>query len=219
MRKKAILAILTSLIIFYGCSMEKKDVTQPISQEEIAQILETVKNTPNEPVAENEVAVLETSMGTIVIDFFPDLAPKHCESFKRLVKAGYFDGTYFHRILPDFVIQGGDINTRDDNPDNDGTGGPGYNVPAEFNDTPHDLGIVSMARAQDPNSAGSQFFICLSRERTQVLDGQYTVFGKVIEGLDVVKAMGKVQTTSNRWGEPSVPVEKIYILSADMQTR
>ncbi|MBN1466731.1 peptidylprolyl isomerase [candidate division KSB1 bacterium] len=158
-------------------------------------------------------------MGTIAIAFYSDRALEHCLGFKRLVKAGYYDGTRFHRIIDRFVIQGGDILTRDGDPDNDGTGGPGYTLPAEFNAIPHDLGILSMARTQDPNSAGSQFFICLSREGTRALDGQYTVFGKVIGGLDVVQAIGKVPTRPNKYGENSVPVELVYIENGYMVTR
>ncbi len=220
MRKLTGLTLLIGMVLVMGCTREKAEKPcEPISQEQIDTILERVANTEVEPVAENEVAVLETSKGAVVIDFFPELAPRHCQSFKRLVTAGYFDCTYFHRVIDGFVIQGGDILTRDENKENDGTGGPGYTVPAEFNDTPHDLGIVSMARSQDPNSAGSQFFICLSREGTKMLDDKYTVFGKVVEGLDVVQEIGKVETKTNRFNEKSVPVEPIYILNAKMATR
>lgn len=186
---------------------------------EISAVLEKVKATPAVALDVREAAILETNLGVIVIAFYPEVAPEHCKSFKRLVTAGFYDHTRFHRILDTFVIQGGDILTRDADPDNDGTGGPGYTVPAEFNGIPHDLGILSMARSSDPNSAGSQFFICLSRERTQALDGKYTVFGKVIGGLDVVQKIGKVQTTANKYGEPSSPVEPVYINQAYMITR
>ncbi len=195
------------------------DPTRVLSQNEIDEILDTVANTEVEQVTSDEIALLETNKGTIAIAFYSDIAPEHTKSFKRLVESGYYDGTRFHRILDNFVIQGGDILTRDDDPNNDGTGGPGYNVPAEFNGIPHDLGILSMARSQDQNSAGSQFFICLSRQGTAGLDGQYTVFGKVIGGLDVVQELGKVQTKTNRYGEPSVPVEPVYIKHAYMVKR
>lgn len=198
---------------------ELDDYTQSLSPAEIAAILATVADTPVAQVKDNEVALLETTMGPIVIAFYSDIAPEHTRSFKRLVTSGYFDGTRFHRIIDTFMIQGGDILTRDENPNNDGAGGPGYNLPAEFNDIPHDLGIVSMARTQDPNSAGSQFFICLSRERTSALDGQYTVFGKVVGGLDIVQAIGKVPVRANRYGEVSVPVEPVYIKNAYIFTR
>ncbi len=190
---------------------EQKQGFEPITRAQIDSILQRVKNTPMEPVGENEVAVLETNYGTMVMDFFPEKAPRHCASFKRLAKSGYFDGTYFHRIIKDFVIQGGDILTRDDNPQNDGTGGPGYQLEAEFNDIPHDFGIVSMARSQNPNSAGSQFFICLSREGTKALDGKYTVFGRIIKGDDVVRKIANVPVKQNSRGEPSIPVEHVIL--------
>lgn len=190
-----------------------------LSAKEIQGILEKVALTPPEPVAANEIALLETSLGLIAITFFTDVAPKHAQSFKHLIKAGFYNGTRFHRIIDDFMIQGGDILTRDSNPDNDGTGGPGYSLEAEFNKIPHDLGILSMARSQDPNSAGSQFFICLSRNGTRSLDGKYTVFGKVVGGLDVVKALGKVAVRRSRHGENSVPVEPVFIKQAYMVTR
>ena len=184
---------------------------------EIAAIKDKVQTMPLEPIADDEVAVLETNMGKLVVEFFQDKAPNHCQSFKRLVKAGFYDCTKFHRILKDFVIQGGDINTRDDNPANDGQGNPGYLLNAEFNDIPHDKGILSMARSTNPNSAGSQFFIVLGRERTKHLDKQYTVFGKIIEGLDVVDKIAGVETTVNPgMNEPSVPVEPVYIVKAYM---
>ena len=131
-----------------------------------------------------EVAVIKTPHGEIVIQFFPDLAPKHVESFKNLAREGFYDGTAFHRVIPGFMIQGGDPNSKDaDNRMAHGTGGPGYQIPAEFSDRTHARGIVSAARSQDPNSAGSQFFICVAD--SAFLDGNYTVFGEVISGMDV----------------------------------
>ena len=124
-------------------------------------------------------------MGTIEFDFFPEVAPNHCANFKKLANAGFYDGVTFHRVIPGFVIQGGDIRSRDDNPANDGTGDAGYSVDAEFSDLHHDRGIISTARSpQDINSAGTQFFICVKNIRH--LDGQYTIFGKVTKGMDVV---------------------------------
>lgn len=200
-------------------SESRTDSEKILTQAEINDILNRVAQTEGTAVSDKEVALLETSMGTLVISFYTDVAPEHCKSFKRLVKAGYFDGTRFHRIMDGFVIQGGDILTRDNNPDNDGTGGPGYTLPAEFSGIPHDFGIVSMARSQDPNSAGSQFFICLSREGTAALDGKYTVFAKVIGGLDVIEKIAKVPTQPSRYGEKSVPVEPVFIKRAFMVTR
>ena len=115
--------------------------------------------------------------GTIAIELWPELAPEHVNSFVFLARDGFYDGVTFHRIIDGFMAQGGD-------PTGTGMGGPGYNVPAEFNDTKHVAGVLSMARAQDPNSAGSQFFIC--NADATFLDGDYTAFGKVTSGLDVV---------------------------------
>lgn len=130
-----------------------------------------------------ETAVIETSFGVMKIRFFPDKAPAHVANFKKLAKSGFYNGTTFHRVIPEFMIQGGDPNSKDNDRSNDGSGGPGYKIKAEFNDTSHKRGIVSMARSQDPNSAGSQFFICVAN--AEFLDGQYTAFGEVYEGMDV----------------------------------
>ncbi|HDR04174.1 MAG TPA: peptidylprolyl isomerase, partial [Candidatus Marinimicrobia bacterium] len=148
-------------------------------------MLVKVGNTPSSPVNPNEKAIIETPFGKMTAIFYPQKAPNHAANFKRLAKAGYYNGTSFHRVIPKFVIQGGDINSRDANKGNDGMGGPGYNVNAEFNDLKHEYGVISMARAQDPNSAGSQFFICAGP--IPHLDGKYTVFGKVVEGLEVIE--------------------------------
>ena len=134
--------------------------------------------------ASPEFVTLETNHGNIVVEFFEDKAPKHVESFKKLVAQGFYDGIKFHRVIPGFMIQGGDPNTKTANRDLYGTGGPGYTVPAEFNDTKHVRGILSMARTADPNSAGSQFFIMVAT--SPHLDGQYTAFGRVVEGMEAV---------------------------------
>lgn len=134
-------------------------------------------------MAKEEIAVIETTKGTIKIKFFPKIAPGHVDNFKDLAGKGFYDGTLFHRVIPGFMIQGGCPNSKDEDRSMHGTGGPGYTIREEFSDTPHKRGIVSMARAADPNSAGSQFFICVKDSR--FLDGQYTVFGEVTEGMDV----------------------------------
>jgi peptidyl-prolyl cis-trans isomerase B (cyclophilin B) len=131
-----------------------------------------------------DVAVIETRLGTIVLEFYPDIAPNHVENFKKLAQSGFYDSNTFHRVIPGFVIQGGDPNTKDDDRNNDGMGGPGYSIEAEFNQRPHLRGTLSMARSQDPNSAGSQFFICVAPLPN--LDGKYTVFGNTIRGMEVV---------------------------------
>jgi len=134
-----------------------------------------------------ELAVLETNLGRIVIEFKPDVAPGHVANFIKLAKSGFYDGVRFHRVIPGFMIQCGDPNTKSGPRSMHGTGGPGYEIDAEFNDITHDRGIVSMARKSDPNSAGSQFFI-MHAHRPQ-LDNQYTVFGEVVEGIAVVDAI------------------------------
>ncbi len=138
---------------------------------------ETTEATTMEKPAAASEAVLETTQGTIVFKFFPEAAPKTVENFIALARKGFYNGLKFHRVVPGFVIQGGD-------PNGDGTGGPGYSLKAEFNSHPHLDGTVAMARSNDPDSAGSQFYICLGPQ--PFLDGKYTVFGQVSSGLDVV---------------------------------
>lgn len=129
-------------------------------------------------------AIIKTKFGDIEVKFFSDVAPKHVENFIKLAKEGFYNGTIFHRVIPGFMIQGGDPNTKDTlKKDAYGQGGPGYTIKAEFSDVPHKRGIVSMARANDPNSAGSQFFIVV--EDSRFLDNKYSVFGEVTKGIGV----------------------------------
>ena len=129
-------------------------------------------------------AIVTTKFGQMELVFFPELAPKHVESFLKLAKKGFYNGTIFHRVIPGFMIQGGDPNTKDPSkPETYGMGGPGYTLPAEFNRIPHERGIVSAARSADPDSAGSQFFIMVGKAPS--LDNQYTVFGEVVKGMEV----------------------------------
>lgn len=144
--------------------------TRKFTQEEIKKMAETK-------------AVIETRFGNMELRFFPETAPNHVKSFIDLAKKGFFDGTTFHRVIPGFMIQGGDPNSRDADRSRHGTGGPGYTVKAEFSDKPHKRGILSMARAAQPDSAGSQFFICVAD--APFLDRQYTVFGEVLSGMEV----------------------------------
>jgi len=132
---------------------------------------------------ENTTASIETRLGTIELKFFPDIAPNHVDSFIKLAKDGFYDGTTFHRVIPGFMIQGGDPNSKSPDRARHGTGGPGYTVKAEFSDRSHKRGILSMARSRNPDSAGSQFFICVGD--STFLDNQYTVFGEVVSGMDV----------------------------------
>ena len=162
---------------------------------------------------QKEVAVLKTSDGEMVVEFWSDVAPKTVENFKKLAKQGFYDGTAFHRIIKGFMIQGGDPNTKDPSKESSyGTGGPGYQIPAEFNDRPHLRGVLSMARSADPNSAGSQFFVCLGTASS--LDHQYTAFGKVIKGLDVLDKIGATAVTrSNSGPEMSKPTSRVSLES------
>jgi len=130
----------------------------------------------------NTSAIIRTRLGDITLGFFPDVAPNHVNSFIELAEKGFYDGTIFHRVVPGFVIQGGDPNSKSPDRATHGTGGPGYEVKAEFNKKPHKRGILSMARSADPDSAGSQFFICVAD--APFLDGKYTVFGEVTSGMD-----------------------------------
>lgn len=135
----------------------------------------------------NAKAVIETKFGDIEIKFYPDVAPGHVKNFVELAKKGFYDGTIFHRVIPGFMIQGGDPNTKGPDKRSYGMGGPGHNVKAEFNAKQHKRGILSMARSQDPDSAGSQFFIVV--KDSLFLDRQYTVFGEVVKGMDVADAI------------------------------
>jgi len=123
------------------------------------------------------------SWGDIVLKFYPDVAPNHAKNFCKLAVEKFYDGTTFHRVIPGFMIQGGDPNSKNTDRSNHGMGGPGYHIKAEFNNKQHKRGVLSMARAQDPDSAGSQFFICVAD--ASFLDGQYTAFGEVISGMEI----------------------------------
>jgi len=167
----------------------------------------------------NEVAVIRTIAGEMTIEFWPDVAPQTVENFKKLARQGFYDGTAFHRIVKNFMIQGGDPLTKDAKMESRwGTGGPGYQIKAEFNDRRHVRGVLSMARSQHPDSAGSQFFICLAE--ATFLDRQYTAFGRLIKGDDVLGAIGNTPVTASKGGELSKPnvrvgVESIRIVAAD----
>ena len=162
----------------------------------------------------NEVAVIKTTEGDMVVEFWPDVAPGHVENFKKLAKQGFYDGTCFHRVIKDFMIQGGDPLTKDPKMEARwGTGDPGYKIKAEFNDRHHDRGVLSMARSQDPNSAGSQFFICHGNPR--FLDKQYTAFGKLIKGDDVLEKIATTQTRPQDRPVKRMGVESVKIVPKD----
>lgn len=163
------------------------------------------KKDESKPAVVKEVAVIKTSEGEMVLEFWPDVAPGHVENFKKLAKQGFYDGTCFHRVIKGFMIQGGDPNTKDESKKSAwGTGGPGYQIKAEFNSKPHTRGVLSMARSANPDSAGSQFFICHGDPR--FLDNQYTAFGKLIKGDDVLE---KIATTATE--PPDRPVKRVNI--------
>lgn len=162
----------------------------------------------------NEVAIIKTTAGEMVIEFWPDVAPKTVENFKTLANKGFFDGTAFHRVIKDFMIQGGDPNTKDPAKEHAwGTGDPGYKIKAEFNDRHHDRGVISMARSNHPDSAGCQFFICHGSPR--FLDKQYTAFGKLIKGDEVLEAIATTPTHPPDRPNKRVGVESIKIVPAD----
>ncbi|MBT7271854.1 MAG: peptidylprolyl isomerase [Nitrospina sp.] len=161
-------------------------------------------------VSAEEIAVIETKFGKIEIQFFEDKAPGHVKNFKDLANKGFYDGTIFHRVIPGFMIQGGDPNTKSDDRSTHGMGGPGYSIKAEFNDTPHKRGTLSMARSQDPDSAGSQFFVVV--KDSGFLDGQYTAFGKVLTGMAVADQI--VNSPRDRRDNPNKRIEmKVKVIN------
>jgi len=153
----------------------------------------------------NKQVVLKTSAGDMTVEFFADKAPNHVANFIKLAESGFYNGTVFHRTIPGFMIQGGC-------PDGTGMGGPGWQVDAEFNDTPHTRGVLSMARSQDVNSAGSQFFVC--HGDAGFLDNQYTAFGRLVSGEDALDAIANAPTQPG--GEGSAPVSPVKIESAEV---
>lgn len=170
--------------------------------------------THTEPAPDEEVAVITTDLGDMVVRFWPDVAPKTVENFKKLANEEFYDRTAFHRVIRGFMIQGGDPNTKPGADGTPGTGGPGYHIAAEFNDRRHERGVLSMARSQNPDSAGSQFFIV--HEDAPHLDGSYTAFGRVVRGDEVLEA---IATSPVGGSEGSTPrerreVKKIRIVPA-----
>ena len=163
-----------------------------ITEQAIQQIIKKAENYPIENVNPDDVVFMETSVGKLELKLFPDVAPEHCKNFKRLANSGFYDGTTFHRVIKGFMIQGGDILSKDFNPENDGMGSPSWTIPAEFNDISHKRGILSMARSTDPNSAGSQFFICVADAKH--LDKNYTVFGEVTKNIHIIDRIVKSPT-------------------------
>jgi peptidyl-prolyl cis-trans isomerase B (cyclophilin B) len=197
-----------SFALLTGCSnAPKSDDSSSTQQQPAAATTPAAPAAPAAPATADEVAVIKTTEGDMVIQFWPDAAPKTIENFKKLAKQGFYDGTCFHRVIRDFMIQGGDPLTKDASAEEQwGTGGPGYTIPDEFNDHSHVRGVISMAHTPAPNSGGSQFFICHGNP-TQ-LDHQYTAFGKLIKGDDVLE---KIATTPTH--PPDRPDKRMGIIS------
>jgi peptidyl-prolyl cis-trans isomerase B (cyclophilin B) len=189
-------------LLLAGCGGNSSDATGATATNATTNAAAAAK-----PADTNEVAVIKTTEGDMVIEFWTDAAPKTIANFKKLAGSGFYDGTCFHRVIKGFMIQGGDPLTKDPSAEARwGTGDPGYKIDAEFNDHSHVRGVISMARSQDPNSAGSQFFICHGSP-TQ-LDHQYTTFGHLIKGDDVLE---KIATTSTH--APDRPDTRMGIVS------
>ncbi len=197
MKKNLINLLFVSSFLFTGCSETKKENTLKNTEQSNISANQTEKEATLNVVKE-DYAIISTSYGDMVVKFFEGAAPKHVESFKTHAKNGYYNGTIFHRVIPGFMIQGGDPNTKGENKASYGTGGYAakyygigleddsktWSLPAEFNNIKHTRGILSMARSNDPNSGGSQFFICAAN--VPHLNGKYTVFGQVVDGLEII---------------------------------
>lgn len=203
-----ILILLTAfMILAFGCKEEEEKVepdkgtpppTSQDSTEKAPEVPETITG--------NELAVITMEDGgEIVITFYYDDAPKTVENFIALARRGFYDGLTFHRIVSNFVVQGGD-------PLGTGTGNAGYNIASEFNKKPFVPGVLGMARGPDPNSASCQFFICLTREKCKHLDGDYTAFGEVIKGMEIVRKIGKAKVD-----ESGMPIKPIKMKSVTIQ--
>ena len=189
MRLFRIGSVIVSVLLFASLGLAEM-VNKKFTPEEIKKMTETS-------------AVIETKLGNIELRFFPDVAPNHVQNFIDLAKKGFYDGTTFHRVIPGFMIQGGDPNTKNSDRSKHGQGGPGYTVKAEFNKKLHKKGTLSMARSQDPDSAGSQFFICVADAPS--LNGKYSVFGEVASGMDVADKI--VSQARDRMDNPAERIE------------
>ena len=219
MKKTVIILSLAALI--GACSnkskeLEKSMTHETLTTEQIKAIMEEVSAMDMPTIEADEVAVMETSLGTMVIEFDVVNAPVHAANFKKLVMAGYYNGISFHRVIPGFMIQGGDINSRDDDPNNDGVGGPGYTIAAEIHNI-HKKGTIAAARTggqmnPERRSSGSQFYIC--HIDIPHLDGEYTAYGQVIDGLDVIDKIAAVKT-----GPKDKPIDDVRINRVYMTTK
>ena len=205
MRIIAILALL---------SLSVSGFSQTLTNKDISDLQIKLKTIPNEPVTKDEVTVIETDFGKIVIELYANETPGHAANFKKLVKTGYYTGTTFHRVIPGFVVQGGDLYSKDTNPANDGTGGPGYDQKAELGQK-HLRRCVAAARLPDQvnpekRSSGSQFYFCLV-DLPFLDEGGYTVFGKVIKGMDVVDKIAAVERDKRDRPVKDVVMKSVYM--------
>ncbi len=219
MRKTAILLIMAGIL--FSCSKKSENDTsmgknmtyEVLSAEQIEAVMQAVTDIEIPTIDSNEVAVIETKFGRMVIKFDVENAPVHSANFKKLANAGYYDGVTFHRVISGFMIQGGDINSRDDDPANDGSGGPGYTLGAEIHNI-HKRGTVAAARTgnnvnPERRSSGSQFYIC--HVDIPHLDGEYSAYGQVIEGLDVVDKIAAVRTGPGNKPLEDVVMQRVYM--------
>lgn len=191
MKAVSLLSLLFVMLCLVGEAMAEEVRHRSFTDEEIAVMAKTR-------------AVIETSFGKIEIKFFPEVAPNHVDNYIQLAKKGYYDGTIFHRVIPGFMVQGGCPKTKSPNRAGHGTGGPGYTLKAEFNQMSHKRGILSMARMSEPDTAGSQFFICV--KASPFLNGKYTVFGEVVTGMEVAdKIVGQPRDRRDN------PLERVEI--------
>jgi peptidyl-prolyl cis-trans isomerase B (cyclophilin B) len=189
-------AFLFVTLFLFAQFIHAQSVNKNFTPEEIKKMSETT-------------AIIETKFGNIELKFLPDVAPNHVNNFIELAKKGFYDGTLFHRVIPNFMIQGGDPNTKNADRSRHGTGGPGHTVKAEFNNKPHKRGTLSMARSAHPDSAGSQFFICVAD--APFLNQKYTAFGEVISGMEVADKI--VSQPRDKSDNPNEKIEmKIKII-------
>lgn len=216
------LLIVTMVALLAACAGSPEPAPEPAGDAAPA-AADTASATQSEPQTnaqeekpmseyENKVAEIQTGKGTITVRFFPEAAPNHVRNFIDLSEQGFYDGTRFHRVIPGFMIQGGDPNTKTDNVGSWGTGGSGRNLKAEFNDIPHRRGVLSMARSGHPDSASSQFFIVVAD--SGFLDRQYTVFGEVLSGMEVADQIVNAPRGANDRPNDPVAIEDITIRDA-----
>jgi peptidyl-prolyl cis-trans isomerase B (cyclophilin B) len=213
------LTAVLGLALLTGCNASSEKPASPATTPttEAAKPATAAAATTNTVPATKEVAVLTTSEGVMVAEFWPEVAPETVANFKKLAGQKFYDGTAFHRIIKGFMIQGGDPLTKDPSKSHlYGSGDPGYSIKAEFNDRKHERGVLSMARSDDPNSAGSQFFICLAP--VSQLDHQYTTFGRLISGDDVLEKLGNSPVGPGARGEMSRPLSRVGLISVSIVT-